>query len=151
MNLIRNLSKLNLSLPEISFPGGNYQSVNVRQNIVYVAIQFPIKNGKYLFIGSLGDEITTQQGCKALELCTLNVLSQIHNKIGFENVIGLNHIDICYRAINNWDESPIIANRASELFIKALGEKGNHSRSIYGIDKLPSNFCVGLTSSFTLK
>lgn len=151
MDIIKKLSKLNLTLPEVSTPGGNYQSVNIRGNIAYVAIQFPIKNEEYLYMGRLGSDLTTQQGCNALELCTLNVISQMHYKIGFENVIGLNHIDICFRSKNGWDESPKIANSASDLFVKVLGEKGKHTRSIYGVEKLPSKFCVGLTVSFTVK
>ena len=87
MDLISNLSKLNLTLPEISIPGGNYQSVNIRGNIAFVAIQFPIKNGEYLYMGNLGSDFTTQQGYEALELCTLNVLAQVHKKIGFENYV----------------------------------------------------------------
>ena len=151
MDIISNLSKLNLKLPGISIPGGNYQSVNIRGSIAFVAIQFPIKNGEYLYMGRLGTDFTTLEGYEAVELCTLNVLAQVHKKIGFENILGLNHIEICFRSNGNWDESPLIANGASDLFVKTLGKKGNHTRSIYGVDNLPSNFCVGLTTSFTIK
>ena len=45
MNPIDNLAKINLELPEVSTPGGSYVSVNIRGNIAYIAIQFPILNG----------------------------------------------------------------------------------------------------------
>lgn len=59
------LVKMGLELPEVSVPGGNYVSVNIRENIGYIAVQFPIKNGKFLYQGRLGNEIFTAQGYKA--------------------------------------------------------------------------------------
>jgi len=146
-----NLLKHELVLPEISTPGGTYASVNIRGNIAYVAIQFPIKNEEYLYQGRLGSDITTDDGVMAMELCALNVLAQMNDKVGFDNIIGLNHIDACFQAAEDWDDSPIVANGASNLFINILGEKGIHSRAIFGVDKLPRNFSVGLTTSFTIK
>lgn len=75
MDITESLKKLGLSLPLASTPGGAYKSVNVRGNIVYVAIQFPILNGDYLFQGSLGEEISTEAGFKATQLCALNVIT----------------------------------------------------------------------------
>lgn len=151
MNAIENLSKLKLELPEVSTPGGSYVSVNVRGNIAYVAIQFPIKNGDFFYQGRLGKELSTEDGYKAMEMCALNVLSQIDKKVGFEKVVGLNHMDVYFQAGENWDEAPKVVDGASDLFLKVLGEKGRHSRAIFGAQKLPFNFSVGLTTSFTIQ
>lgn len=144
------LRTLNLKLPEITKPGGNYLSVNIRGNIAYVAIQFPILNNEFLFTGILGREFSTEDGYAAMQLCALNVLAQIHSKIGFDKIDGLNHLDIYYRSDGIWDEAPKVANGASDLFIKVLQEKGQHTRAIMGVANLPKNFSVGLVSSFTL-
>lgn len=151
LNPKKNLTELGLELPEVSTPGGNYVSVNIRENIAYVAIQFPILNKEYLYQGRLGDELTTEQGYKAMELCALNVLAQMDKNVGFNNIIGLNHIDAYFQSAKNWDESPKVVNGASDLFVKVLQEKGKHSRSIFGVEKLPRNFSVGLTVSFTIE
>ena len=151
MNLIDNLTKHKLELPELTFPGGSYVSVNIRGNMAYVAIQFPIKNEVNLYQGKLGIELSTQEGYKAMEICALNVIAQIHAKVGFENVIGLNHIDAYYRSFENWDDSPLVVNGASDVFVNILKEKGKHSRSIFGVQNLPRNFSVGLTATFTVK
>ena len=145
------LSQLGLKLPEISTPGGSYVSVNIRENIAYVAIQFPILNGAFKFQGRFGNEISSEDGYKAMELCALNVLAQVDNKIGFDNLVGLNHMDAYFQSGTDWDDSPMVINGASDLFVKILGEKGQHSRAIFGVDKLPRNFSVGLTTSFTIK
>lgn len=146
-----NLNKLNLELPGVSTPGGSYVSVNIRGNIAYIAIQFPILNEEYLYQGRLGNEITTEQGYEAMELCALNVLAQVEHKIGFDNIVGLNHIDAYFQSGDDWDESPKVVNGASDLFVKVLEEKGKHSRAIFGVEKLPRNFSVGLTTTFTIK
>ena len=151
MNPKENLEKFNLKLPDTSTPGGSYVSVNIRENIAYIAIQFPILNEAFLYQGRLGDEISTEEGYKAMELAALNVLAQIDEKVGFDNVIGLNHIDAYFQSGEDWDESPKVVNGASDLFLKILEEKGKHSRAIFGVHKLPRNFSVGLTATFTIK
>ncbi|MBL4586674.1 MAG: RidA family protein [Flavobacteriales bacterium] len=145
------LTEHKLILPEAPAPGGNYVSVNIRGNIAYVAIQFPISDAKFMFQGRLGNELTTTDGCKAMELCALNVLAQIDKKVGFNKLIGLNHIDIYFRSEGNWDDSPKVADGASNLFVSILGDRGRHSRALFGVENLPRNFSVGLTATFTIE
>lgn len=59
-----NLKQLQLELPEVSTPGGSYVSVNIRGQIAYIAIQFPIRNGNYHYQGRLGENISTDQATK---------------------------------------------------------------------------------------
>ncbi len=120
----QNLNRLGLKLPLVSKPGGNYVSLNIRENIAYVALQFPILNEEFLHLGRLGEEISTEDGYKAMQVCALNVLAHVEQKIGFENLLGLNHIDAYYQAGKNWDKSPKVVNGASDLFVEVLEEKG---------------------------
>lgn len=145
-----NLDKYGYILPNVSTPGGSYVSVNIRERIAYLAIQFPIHNEEYLYQGRLGNDLSTDDGYKAMELCALNVLAQVDKKIGFERVVGLNHIDAYFQSGENWDDSPQVVNGASDLFVKVLENKGKHSRAIFGVEKLPRNFSVGLTATFTI-
>ncbi|QNF34476.1 RidA family protein [Adhaeribacter swui] len=150
MNIHEKLAELGLQLPEPPKPGGNYVSVNIRGEIAYLAIQFPFKNGEVLYRGKLGSEISTEEGYKAMQLCALNVLAQINQYIGFDKVLGLNHFDAYYQAETDFDQAPAVVNGASDLFVQVLGDKGTHSRAIFGVAKLSRNFCVGLTATFTV-
>jgi len=143
--------ELGLTLPEPSKPGGNYVSVNIRGEIAYLAIQFPKLGSEFKYQGRLGSDLTTEEGYQAARLCALNVLAHINKTIGFENIVGLNHLDACYLSDKEWQEAPKVVDGASDLFIEVLGERGIHSRGIFGADKLPRNFCVGITCSFTIK
>ena len=145
------LKELGLTLPHIAAPGGAYVSVNVRGNIAYVAIQFPILDNEYKYTGRYGWELSTADGYEAAKLTALNIFAQIDHYVGFDKVEGLNHLDIYYQCAVGWDEAPEVANGASELFTNVLGERGTHTRGIYGIDNLARNFSLGIVSSFTLK
>jgi enamine deaminase RidA (YjgF/YER057c/UK114 family) len=145
-----NLDKLNIQLTEPPAPGGNYVSVNVVNNIAYVAIQMPKFNGEFLYRGRLGQELTSEDGYKAAELCAINVLSVIKKHVGFDKIYRLNHFDAYYQAGEGWDDAPKVVNGASDLFLKAMGEDGKHSRAIFGVQNLPKNFCIGITATFTL-
>ncbi|KXX66621.1 RidA family protein [Flammeovirga sp. SJP92] len=150
MTVQEKLLALGYQLPSASTPGGSYKSVNIRGNVAYIAIQFPIWNEEFQYQGRLGKEISTAEGYNAMEMCALNVLAQIHEKVGFDNIVGLNHIDAYFQSDENWDDAPKVVNGASDLFVKILDQKGEHSRAIFGVHKLPRNFSVGLTASFTI-
>lgn len=150
MNIEKAIRDLNLSLPQPTQPGGNYSSVNIRGNVAYVAIQFPIRNGVYSHQGKLGRELTTDQGYEGMQLCALNLLTQINKHLLWNQIEGINHIEAYYQGVDNWDEAPLVVNGASDLLINALGNKGEHSRSIIGVHSLPRGFSVGLTATVTL-
>lgn len=147
---IGKLLAMGVELPEASKPGGSYESVNIRGNVAYIAIQFPIINGEFLHLGRLGQEVTSKEGYEAMRLSALNVITQAHHKIGFDRIVGLNHIDAYYQSAEDWDEGPYIVNGASDFFLEVLGDKGTHSRAIFGVHKLPRNLSVGITAHFTL-
>jgi len=147
----KKLQKWNLELPEPSVPGGSYTPVNIRGKVAYIAIQFPIINGEFGYTGRFGENLTTEDGYKAMQQAALNVLSQVHDKIGLDNIEGLNHMDAYYQSGENWNEAPHIVDGASELFLHVLGAKGTHSRAIFGVHKLYGNLSVGISCHFTLK
>lgn len=149
--IIDNLKTLGIVLSDPPKPGGSYVAVNVRGNIAYVAIQFPIKENKFFFLGRMGKEVTTEEGYEAARMAAANVLAQIDKYVGFDKIVGLNHADIYYQAGKDWDEGPAVANGASDLFLNVLGELGQHTRTIVGVDKLPKNHSVALTTTFTIK
>jgi enamine deaminase RidA (YjgF/YER057c/UK114 family) len=151
MTIQSRILELGLKLPSPSKPGGNYVSVNIRNNIAYIAIQLPKNGDDWIYKGRIGVELTTEDGYRAFQLCALNVLAHIEKSIGFEKLIGLNHIDAYFQADKEWDESPKIVDGASDLFVNVLGDKGLHSRAIFGVEKLPRNFSVGLTCSLTVE
>ncbi len=138
-------------LPIVPKPGGNYVPVNIRQNVTYIAIQLPKLGDNWIFKGRIGRELSSGDGYKAFQHCALNVLAHIEKSTGLDKLVGLNHMDAYYQADGEWDDGPNVVDGASDLFVKVLGEKGNHSRAIFEVDRLPRNFAAGITCSLTLK
>src|SRR5687768_5179778 len=95
--IINNLKQLGISFGAIPKPGGSYVVVNVRGNIAYVAIQLPIKDDKFYYIGRLGNDLTTEDGYEAVKMAATNVLLQIDKFVGFSRLVGMNHADLCYQ------------------------------------------------------
>lgn len=151
MEIKEKLKEWGLELPIPSKPGGSYTPVNIRGKVAYVAIQFPIINGELNYKGRLGEELNTEDGYKAMQQAALNVLSQINDKIGFDKIEGINHMDAYYQSGENWNEAPRVVDGASDLFLHCLGKKGTHSRAIFGVHKLYGNLSAGITCHFTLK
>jgi enamine deaminase RidA (YjgF/YER057c/UK114 family) len=139
-----------IQFPPVSRPGGNYQSLLVRGNIAYVAIQFPIWGNEFRYQGVLGDTLNVEDGYRAFELCAMNVLVQVKEKLGWDKISGLNHFDAYYVATDGWDDAPMAVNGASDMFLRLLGEKGAHTRAIMGVARLPRNFCAGIVCTFTI-
>ena len=148
--IIRNLKQLGVSFGEIPKPGGSYVAVNIRGNQAYVAIQLPIKDDKFYYIGRLGNDLTTEDGYEAAKMAATNVLLQINKFVGFDRLVGMNHADIYYQVYKDWDEGPRVADGASDLFLNVLGDKGQHTRAIIGVERLPRGFSVALVTSFTI-
>ena len=148
--LQRRLRAAKLDLPAPPQPGGAYESVAVRGDVAYVAIQFPILDGEHLHRGRLGAEVTAEEGYAAVRLCTLNVLAQLAEKLGDRELLGFNHLDLSYVAAPGWDDAPRVADAAGELLREVLGEAGRHTRSLRGVAHLPRDFCVGLAATATL-
>ena len=151
VTVVDKIKALGISLGTPPKPGGSYVAVNVRANIAYVAIQFPIVEGKFIHTGRIGRDVTTEEGYHAARAAAINVMAQINESVGFEKLVGLNHLDIYFQADDNWDEGPKVANGASDLFLAALGDRGKHTRAIMGVHKLSRGHCVAIVASFTIK
>lgn len=138
----------NAALPQ---PGGNYLSVRMASGLAYVAIQFPIRGDTFVYQGSLGKEQSTSDGYAAARLAASNILFQLEKYIGLDKVLSINHMDFYYQATHLWDDAPIVANGASDLFVEVLAEAGKHSRAIIGVAQLPRNLTLGLSVVCSIK
>lgn len=150
MGLLQNLLDTGTDVNDVPAPGGNYIALNIRGTSLTVSIQCPIDQKKFLYIGTLGKNISTEEGYQAARLCAINVLKQVNRYVKESDLVGLNHVDIMYQCTEEWDEGPAVANGASDLFINVLGEKGTHTRSICGVHRLPRHFSVAIVASFTV-
>lgn len=140
----KKISEIGLSLPNVTSPIANYVPYKIYQNTLFVSGQGPIKNGKLVYKGKIGKELTLEEGCKAAQLCCLNILSIIkyackNNWDNFDEIIKIGGFVNCS---NNFMDHPKVINGASDMLVKILGNKGKHSRFAIGSNSLPLNMAV---------
>ena len=58
-------------------PMANYVPYKVINNILYVSGQGPVIDGKLMYLGKVGVDISIEEGIEAAKICCLNILSTI--------------------------------------------------------------------------
>ena len=142
MRIEQELEKMGFALPTPKPLGAYIPAVRVG-NLVYTAGQGPNVDGKALFVGKLGREVTEEQGYKAAQSCVVNCLACVKSVIGdldkVERVVKLLGF---VASVDGFSRQPWVMNGASELLVKLFGERGQHARSAIGTNQLPQDIPV---------
>jgi enamine deaminase RidA (YjgF/YER057c/UK114 family) len=142
MRIEQELEKMGFTLPTPK-PVAAYVPAVRSGNLVFTAGQGPTLDGKPMFTGKLGRELTEEQGYKAAQLCVVNCLACVKSVIGdldkVEQVVKLLGF---VASVDGFTRQPWVMNGASELLIKLYGDKGKHARSAIGTNQLPLDIPV---------
>lgn len=146
MNFEKTIKDLKLDIPALSKPVGLYIPAIRVGNLVFTSGQLPLTDGRLIFKGRVGKEVTTENAQRAAKTATINALAAIKWSIGdlnkIKRVIRLNGY-VC-SAIGYNDHAKVM-NGASELLIQIFGdETGAHTRISIGVLELPMGACVEL-------
>ena len=76
-----NIKKLDLKIPDMPTPIANYVPFKVADNTVYVSGQGPVIDGKILYSGKVGVDISEEEGIKAAETCCINIIAALKTSI----------------------------------------------------------------------
>ena len=135
--------KFNLELPAPSEPDGFYTRVVQTGNLLYVSGHTPKLEGKYVYLGKLGEDFTLEQGQEAARIAMTNCLAALKEFLGdlqrikqFVQVIGY------VRSTDSFTQQPLVINGASGLLIDCFGERGKHTRMALGTNQLPGGAAV---------
>ena len=139
-----NIKKLDLKIPDLPSPLANYVPYKVSDNTVYVSGQGPVIDGKIIYSGKVGNEISQEEGVKAAELCCINIIAALKSSINgdwnrLDTFLKLGGFVNCD---NDFSDQPKIINGASDLLVNIFGDKGRHSRFAVGSNALLLNISV---------
>ena len=148
-----NIKKLDLKIPDLPSPLANYVPYKVSDNTVYVSGQGPVIDGKIIYSGKVGNEISQEEGVKAAELCCINIIAALKSSINgdwnrLDTFLKLGGFVNCY---NDFSDQPKIINGASDLLVNIFGDKGRHSRFAVGSNALPLNISVEIDAIIKIK
>jgi enamine deaminase RidA (YjgF/YER057c/UK114 family) len=137
------LNKLGLKIPPAPKPLAAYIPAIKVGNFIFTSGQVPVINGEIIYAGKVGKDLSEDDGRKAAELCLINCLSAVKSIIGnLDNIKQIVKLTVFVNSADGFSAQPKVANGASELLEKILGENGKHVRSAVGVNELPLNSAV---------
>ena len=147
------LAELGIDLPRAVPPAANYVPARRSGNLVYIAGQVPVADGKDQFVGKLGREVSIEDGQKAARLCAINILAQLRAALGgsLEGVVGCLRLGGFVNATPEFGDHPKVINGASDLMVAVFGEAGRHARAAVGCASLPRNVAVEVDAIFEVR
>lgn len=152
MSIESRLQARGLSLPAPPRPLGRYVAASEAGGLLFISGQLPLRDGKVMFQGRVGESLTVEQGRQAAELAALNVLAQIHAHLGgFERLEKILRVDGAVASADGCFDQPAVLDGASELLADVLGEKAGHARSASSERQLPGNAAVALVVTAAIR
>ena len=140
MSIKEKIESLGLTLPVAALPVAAYVPAVKTGNLVFVAGQLPVVDGKIVKEGKVGKEVTPDEAKEMAQICALNALAAISLVANVDEIEKVVRVGGFVNAIPGFTEIPPIINGASELFIKLFGEvNGKHARTAIGVAELPLN------------
>ena len=138
MDIDHNLRALGLELPDPVAPAFQYVAVVVEDGLAWISGQIPRAGNRILYIGKVGAEISLEQAQEAARACVLQGLSQLREALGgFTRVRRIVKVTGFVASAPGFVQQPVVIDAASELLVKAMGERGRHARSAVGVAELP--------------
>lgn len=141
MTIEQNLKALGYDLPKPVAPLASYVPVTRTGNLLYVSGQLSV-GPDGMIKGQLGTSIDVAGAQKAAELCAVNILGQVAAITALENVTSVLKLTVLVASAPDFFEQHLVANGASDLFIKVLGDKAKHARAAFGVASLPLGAAV---------
>ena len=152
MSIKEKLSGLGLALPVAALPVAAYVPAVKSGNLVFVAGQLPLVDGKIIKEGKVGKEVTPEEAKDMAQICALNALAAISLVADIDQIEKIVRVGGFVNGAAGFFAIPAVINGASELFIKLFGEvNGKHARTAIGVAELPLNAPVEVEVIFQLK
>ena len=140
MSLKEKIESLGLTLPVAALPIAAYVPAAKTGNLVFVAGQLPLVDGKIVKEGKVGKEVTPEEAKEMAQVCALNAFAAIALVADIDQIERIIRVGGFVNGIPGFFAIPPIINGASELFIKLFGEvNGKHARTAIGVAELPLN------------
>jgi enamine deaminase RidA (YjgF/YER057c/UK114 family) len=137
------IEELGLTLPPCPTPVAAYVPAVEIAGFVYASGQTPILDGKLMFKGKLGRDVSIEEGYEAARLAALRVISELKATVGDLDRVGrIVKVTGYVNSADNFGDQPKVVNGASELIRDIFGKKGEHARVAFGVAALPDDAAV---------
>ena len=153
MSLHEKLKSLGIQLPPVSGPFGAYVPARRVGNLIYVAGQLPMRDGKLMATGQVPSRCSLEDARAAARQCAINAIAAVGMIAsgGIDKIAGVVRVGAFVSSDTNFTMQPKVANGASELLLELFGESGKHVRAAVGVNTLPLDTAVEVEFVFEVK
>ena len=146
------LAALGITLPAPAAPIANYVGFNFAgPNLLVVSGQIPLQNGKILFTGKVGAEVSLDDARAAARMCLVNLVAQVKSAVGdLDRVKRVVRLGGFIAAGPDFTQHAVVMNGASDLAVEVFGEAGRHARTTIGVPSLPGDAAVEVEGMFEI-
>jgi enamine deaminase RidA (YjgF/YER057c/UK114 family) len=132
------LLELGLTLPTAPKPVASYIPAVRVGSLVFVSGQVPLKDGAMIASGTVPGGVSIEQAQECARQCVLNGLAALKAEIGdLGKVRRVVRVGVFVACEHGFTDHPKVANGASDLLVRLLGDTGKHARAAVGAPSLP--------------
>jgi enamine deaminase RidA (YjgF/YER057c/UK114 family) len=134
------VAELGLTLYGPHPPHDPLDAVVVHAGTARTSGQLPRIDGRLTCTGTLGVDVTVEEGAEAARVCALNALSVLRAALGTGFVASA----------PGFYEQPAVVDGASRVLWEVFGDAGRHTRSAIGVAALPRGGAVEIEVTVAL-
>lgn len=151
MNPEDRLRELGITLPELPKPLGSYVPYVRSGNLIFLSGMLPLKQGKLLRTGSVGEAVTLDEANEDARTATVNAIAVLKSAVGsLDTIVRCVKVNGFVASAPDFTDQPKVINGASDLLFAVFGEAGLHARAAVGVSVLPMNSPVEIDFIFEI-
>lgn len=152
MSVEARLKDLNITLPTPPAPVASYVPYVISGKNLFISGQVTLTPEGLKYLGTVGKELSMEDGKAAARLCALNAIAQAKAACGgdLERIKRVVKLTVFVNSAAGFAQQPEVANGASDLFVEIFGEAGKHARSAVGAVSLPRNVATEVEAIFEI-
>ena len=113
--------------------------------------QLPRIDGALTCTGTLGLDVTVEEGAEAARVCALNALSVLRAELGtLDRITRVLTVTGFVASAPGFHEQPAVIDGASRVLYEIFGDAGRHTRSAVGVAALPRGGAVEIEVTVAL-
>ncbi len=137
------LAELGLALHGPHPPHDPLDAVVVHDGVARTSGQLPRVEGVLTCVGTLGRDVSVEEGREAAAVCALNALSVLEEALGtLDRVVRVLTVTGFVASAPDFHEQPTVIDGASRVLSDVFGTAGRHTRSAIGVAALPRGGAV---------
>lgn len=150
--IVSRLNELGLTLPKPASPLANYVPYVKSGALLFISGQLAMGANGLEYPGTVGKEVSVEDGKRAARLAALNVIAQASAALdgNLDRVTRVVKVTGWVNSGAGFTQHPDVVNGASDLFVEVFGDAGRHARAAVGASLLPHNSAVEVDAVFEI-